>query len=125
MLLTRVKRGGYDGATLVVVCVRPRGRAAADCCSPGRFTCYVPPALRARRPPRVPRPRNLRQPRPASAHQYHGSFTWQHPSYSPSYKQTSSLKLGIYLLTQVSSVPRQEIFMSGWYSIGLNFNKTK
>lgn len=51
MLLTRVKRGEYVGATLVVVCVRPRGRAAADCCSPGRFTCYVPPARPARSPP--------------------------------------------------------------------------
>lgn len=48
MLLTRVKRGGDGGATLVVVCVRPRGRAAADCCSPGCFTCYVPPARPAR-----------------------------------------------------------------------------
>lgn len=35
----------------VWTCVRPRGRAAADCCSRARFTCYVPPALRGRRRP--------------------------------------------------------------------------
>lgn len=28
--------------------MRPRGRAAADCCSRARFTCYVPPARPAR-----------------------------------------------------------------------------
>ncbi|XP_059053792.1 uncharacterized protein LOC131848053 [Achroia grisella] len=72
-------------ATLVVVCVRPRGRAAADCCSRGRFTCYVPPAaLRALAlPPSHRTPRPPSQPRPASTHQYYGSFTSQHPSYSP------------------------------------------
>lgn len=53
------------------------------------------PSVRPARP--APHSRILRQPRPASAHQYHGSFTWQHPSYSPSYMRTSSLKLDEYL----------------------------
>lgn len=38
-----------------------------------------PPCADGSRPPRVAPSPPFRQPRPASAHQYHGSFTLQHP----------------------------------------------
>lgn len=96
-LLTRVKRGPNRGATLVVAC-----EAAWPGC--GRLLLPGPlHLLRATRPPCAPLPRypralhpwSLRQPRPASAYQYYGSFTSQHPSYSPSYTRMSSQNLDI------------------------------